>query len=157
MGTLPLAAMIGILRTSDGRREVLFPLIITNIFFSAWFRSGTTKRARRLLPVYPLVLVTAFPTAIGWARQTRLLWPASAELSAALIIQLAGHLLFAVNYPKHVLSSEIRWRSLERNVTCANAAKWINEDLPESARIGFMERQLLYLIEVPAFMIHPNI
>jgi len=151
------AAAIGILRTSDGRRELLVPLIIAGIFFTVWFFSGTTQRTRHLLPVYPLVLVTAFPAAIGWARQTRLLWPASVGLSAALIIQLAGHSLFAVNYAKHVFSSETRWGFLERNVTGANAAKWINENLPESARIGFMERQLAYLIEVPAFMIHPHI
>ena len=92
------AAVIGISRTSDGRRELLVPLIIAGIFFTIWFFSGTTQRTRHLLPVYPLVLVTAFPAAIRWARQTRLLWPASAGLSAALIIQLTGHSLFTVNY-----------------------------------------------------------
>ena len=151
------AAAIGILRTSGGRRELLVPLIIAGIFFTVWFFSGTTQRSRHLLPIYPLVLVTAFPVAIRWAQQTRLLWPASVGLSAALIIQLAGHSLFAVNYVKHVFSLETRWDFLERNVSGANAAKWINENLPKSAKIGFMERQLAYLIEVPAFMMHPNI
>tara|TARA_B100000676_G_scaffold312137_1_gene384908 strand:+ start:1570 stop:3504 length:1935 start_codon:yes stop_codon:yes gene_type:complete len=152
------AAVIGILRTSDGRRELLVPLIIAGIFFTIWFFSGTTQRTRHLLPVYPLVLATAFPAAIGWARQTRLLWPASAGLSAALIIQLTGHSLFTVNYARHVFSSETRWEFLERNVTGANAAKWINENFRENARIGFMgERQLAFLIEVPSFMIHPHI
>ena len=151
------AAAIGILRKSDRRRELLIPLIIAGIFFTVWFFSGTTQRTRHLLSVYPLVLVTAFPAAIGWAQETRLLRPTSVGLSAALFIQLAGHSLFAVNHAKHVFSSETRWGFLDRNVNGANAAQWINENLSESARIGFMERQLAYLIEVPSFMIHPHL
>ncbi len=151
------AAAIGILRKSDRQRELLVPLIIAGIFFTVWFFSGTTQRTRHLLPVYPLVLVTAFPAAIGWAQETRLLRPTSVGLSAALLIQLAGHSVFSVNYAKHVFSSETRWGFLDRNVNGANAAQWINENLPESARIGFMERQLAYLIEVPSFMMHPHI
>ena len=150
------AAFIGILRTSDRRRELLVPLFIAGIFFTVWFFSGTTQRTRHLLPIYPLILVTTFPVAIALMQQMRLTRPMVIGLGAALIIQLTGHAVFSTNYAKYILRSEASTDFLERNVPHANAAKWINDNLADNAKIGFMERQLAYLIKIPAFMIHPH-
>ena len=32
--------------------------------FTVWFFSGTTQRTRHILPIYPLILLVAFPAAI---------------------------------------------------------------------------------------------
>jgi len=151
------ATVIGIIRTTDRRQKILLPLIIAGIFFTVWFFSGTTQRTRHLLPVYPLILLAAFPVAVGFVQHMRLVRPMAVGLGAALIIQLTGHALFSVNYARYAFSPETRTRFIDRNVPGANAADWINENLAEGAKIGFMKRQLAYLINIPAFMIHPNL
>ena len=151
------AAIAGIATATDRRREALIALTIAAIFFTLWFFSGTTQRTRYLLPLYPLVLLAIFPAAVLWAKQIRIVWPMAAGLGAVVIIQLAGHGLFAVNPAKYVFTAETREKFLHRNVPGANAAQWINANLPKDAKIGFMNRQLAYLINVPAFMIHPHV
>ena len=151
------AAVIGILRTKDSRRELLIPLVIAAVFFTVWFFSGTTQRTRHLLPVYPLILLVMFPAAVRLVQQFHLIWPFTAGMAAALIIQLAGHGLFTLNYARHAFGPESRTGFLDRNVPGANAAYWINEHLADDAKIGFMNRQLAYLIKIHAFMIHPHI
>jgi hypothetical protein len=150
------AAVLGTILRADRRREILLPLIIAGIFFTIWFFSGTTQRTRHLLPVYPLILLATFPVAVGFVGQMRLVWPMAAGLGATLIIQFLGTTIFTSNYASYALSAESRTSFLNRNVPGANAAKWINENLSDGTKIGFMNRQLAYLINIPAFMIHPH-
>ena len=129
-------------------------LIIAGIFFTVWFFSGTTQRTS------PYGISAGIGHSVSGSYRMGTTDAFSARKRGAecrINHQLTGHSLFTVNYAKHIFSSETRWGFLERNVSRANAAKWINENLPESVRIGFTERQLAYLIEVPAFMIHPDI
>jgi hypothetical protein len=151
------AFVAAIMSSTDRRRETFVPLAVTAVFFTVWFFSGTTQRTRHLLPIYPLFLLVAFPAAIAWIKRTGLTFPMAAGLSITLAIQLAGHGLFTVNAGKYTFSAESRESFLRRNVPGANAALWINANLTEKAKIGFMNRQLAYLISKPAFMIHPHI
>jgi len=80
----------------------------------------------------------------------------AAGISVILCVQVAGQILFTVNYAKFVFSGESRMGFLERNVAGANAAFWINSELPTGAKLGFMFRGLAYLIERPSFMLHPQ-
>lgn len=150
------AAVIGVLQTPDRRGELLIPLLVAVIFFTVWFFSGTTQRTRHILPIYPLILLVAFPAAINWARKARLHRAAFTGLSAVLVIQLVGHSIFSSSYASAIFNSETRSGFLSRNVSGVNAANWINKNLGDRAKIGFTERQLAFLIEIPSFMIHPH-
>ena len=150
------AAIMGVLHTPNKRVELLIPWMIAAIFFTVWFFSGTTQRTRHILPIYPLILLTAFPAAISWAKKARVHRTAFAGIGAVLVIQLAGHSVFSANYATAIFNSETRLGFLSRNLSGVNAANWINKNLGDRAKIGFTERQLAFLIEIPSFMLHPH-
>lgn len=153
---VPLA-IYAMLRPEGRRREFMVPLAIACIFFTVWFFSGTAQRTRHLLPVYPLVLIGLFPLAVIVARHTSLAFPLVAGVSAVVAIQITGQLVFGLNYVNHVFSGETRQEFHLRNVPGANSAHWINHALPANGRIGFMNRQLGYLLTPPRYMMHPHL
>ena len=150
------AVAIGIMNSNERRREILIPLVVASIFFTVWFFSGTTQRTRHLLPVYPLILLTVYPMAVRFTQQMRLERAMIAGLGATLIIQLTGHTIYTTNYAHFALTSETRAQFLERNVPGSNVAHWANDNLRKNIKLGFMNRQLAYLLKIPAFMIHPH-
>lgn len=153
---LPVS-IAGLLRRDLRRSDFTIPLLIAFIFFTVWFFSATTQRTRHLLPVYPLVLLGFYPVAVILARQITLARALAVGLGAVITVQLAGQAVFSYNYAKHILSSETRAQFLARNVPGAESADWINHNLPPGAKIAFTNRQLAYLIERPAFTMHPHI
>jgi hypothetical protein len=153
---LPLA-VAGLCRADLRRREYIIPLAIAFIFFTVWFFSGTTQRTRHLLPIYPLVLIGLFPVAVFIAGRASLVNPLAVAIALTLAVQLGGQAIFSVNYARHIFSAETRVQFHVRNVPGANAAQWINRELPPGAKLGFMNRQLAYLIQRPAYMMHPHI
>ena len=153
---LPLA-IAGLLRPELRRREIIAPLAVAFIFFSVWFFSGTAQRSRHLLPIYPLVLLSLFPLAFGIARRANMMTPLVAGLGATLAIQIAGQSVFGLNYINHVFSGETRTQFYERNVPGANSAAWLNREFPADGKLGFMNRQLSYLLKPPRYLMHPHI
>lgn len=153
---LPVAAA-GLWRRDIRRWDFTIPLLIAFAFFTVWFFSGTAQRTRHLLPVYPLILLGFYPVAIMLVRQSGLKLPLAAGIGVAISFQLAGQAVFSYNYARYVLSAETRTQFLFRNVPGATSADWINRNLPEGAKIAFMNRQLAYLIERPAFSMHQHI
>jgi len=151
------AAMAGLCNRNLWRSDFAIPLLIAVEFFTVWFFSGTAQRTRHLLPIYPLLLLGLYPLAVGLARQANLVRPLTAGVAAAVALQLAGQAIFSFNYVQHVFSPETRPQFLARNVPGATSADWINRNLPAGAKIAFMNRQLAYLIERPAFSMHPHI
>ena len=151
------AVVIGIMKSSERRRRILIPLVVASIFFTVWFFSGTTQRTRHLLPIYPLLLLSVYPMAVRFVQQMRLERPMIAGLGATLIIQLTAHTIYTANYASFALTSETQTQFLYRNVSGSNAAHWANENLQKNIKLGFMNRQLAYLIKIPAFMIHPHL
>jgi hypothetical protein len=153
---LPLS-IVGMFRLDRRQRELLVPIIIAAIFFTVWFFSGTAQRTRHLLPIYPLIILGLFPVAAMVAQQSRLVFPLAAGLAAILSIQLTGQAVFSKNFVEHAFTSESRAAFYRRNVADANAAQWLNGNLPAQAKVGYMVRHIAYLIERPAFKIHHHI
>ena len=150
-------AVVGLMRPECRRRELIVPLAISCIFFTVWFFSGTAQRTRHLLPIYPLVLIGFSSLAVIVARRMSLLIPLAAGISAVVAIQIAGQLVFGVNYATYVFSSETRNEFRQRNVPGGNSARWVNHGLPANGKVGFMNRQLAYLMTVPHYMMHPHL
>lgn len=139
------------------RFEFALPILIAALFFTVWFFSGTTQRTRHLLSIYPLLIAGAFPLAVFGARRFGLGLPLAAGLCGVLAIQLAGHAVFTVNFARYVFTHETKAAFLARNVPGADSAAWVNANLPAGGKVAFMNRQQAYLIDVPAFMLHPYI
>ena len=150
-------AILGLIPKDPQRHHFLVPLIIVGIFYTVWFFSGTTQRTRHLLSVYPLLLFAMYPAAIAGVSKWRLQWPLAVGLGAIIVIQLAGQGVFTLNYAQHIYYGESRAAFFDRNVPGANSARWINQNLSEETKTGFMNRQLAYLIKRPAYMMHPHI
>lgn len=153
---LPLA-LYGLIKADHRHRDFIVPVAIAAIFFTIWFFSGTAQRTRHLLPIYPLVLMVWFPLAVLVAQRCRLVFPVATGLAAILSIQLVGQAVFSKNFVEYVFTSETRAAYYRRNVADANAAQWLNENLPPNAKVGYITRQIAYLIERPAFKIHHHI
>lgn len=126
-------------------------LVVAGIFFTVWFFSGTTHRARHLMPVFPLVLVAVYLFAYDAVAQRGLRRPFWAAVYLGIFMQLSGQLVFSVNYAKYVLTGENRQAFLERNVTGANAVFWINENVAPGAKVAFFNRELGYLFDLPSW------
>jgi 4-amino-4-deoxy-L-arabinose transferase-like glycosyltransferase len=126
-------------------------LAVAGIFFTVWFFSGTTHRARHLVPVFPLVLFSVYLFAHEVVAQRGLLRLFWAAVYLAVFIQLTGQLVFSANYAKHILTGESRQAFLERNVTGANAVFWINKNVAPGAKVAYFNRELGYLLDLPSF------
>ena len=98
-----------------------------------------------------------FPLAVGIARRVCLVRPLVVGVTATLAIQIAGQSVFGLNYINYVFSGETREQFYERNVPGANSAAWLNREFPEGGKLGFMNRQLAYLLTPPRYMMHPHI
>lgn len=153
---LPLA-VIGLVCPELRRREFIIPFAISFVFFSVWFFSGTAQRSRHLLSIYPLVLIALFPLADAVARRAFLSTPLAVGIGVTTAIQIAGQSVFGLNYVTYVFSSETREHFYERNVPGANAASWLNREFPKDGKLGFMNRQISYLLTMPRYMMHPHI
>ena len=154
---LPLAAYgaYRIWRKNGVKSDYFMFILICSIFYTIWFFFGSTLRIRHLLPVYPLLLVAFHSLAAEGADNAALSRPFGAAIYLALAIQIAGQIVFSANYAKYVFSGETRQGFLERNVGGANAAFWINEHLSPSDKVGFVNRELAYLFDVPSFFVVP--
>ena len=153
---LPLA-IAGVCGAGNRRRDYIFPLSIAFIFFTVWFFSGTAQRTRHLLPIYPLILIGLFPAAVAFAQRASLVTPLVGAIAITFAVQLGGQAIFTFNFARYVFSGETREQFHARNVPGANAVYWINRELPPGAKVGFMNRQLAYLIDRPNFMMHPHL
>ena len=70
------------------------------------------------------------------------------------VLQLGGQALFTWSYAKYLFSDETRNAFLERSVIGFAPIPWINTHLTSSDRIYFFERNLNYLLDVPAHYGH---
>ena len=131
--------------------ELFMFLGVAGLFFTIWFFSGTTHRARHLVPVFPLVLIPVYMFAHDAVARRQWFRPFWVAVYLGVFLQLAGQLVFSVNYAKYVLTGESRQDFLERNVTGANAIFWINRNAPAGAKVAIFNRELAYLLDLPSF------
>jgi len=78
-----------------------------------------------------------------------------ALFAATLLIQTAGHGLFALNYFKYQAVDADRQAFLMRNVKGFGAVPWINANLKTSDRIYIQHRQLRFYLKIPSFFGSP--
>lgn len=119
---------------------------IAALFYATWFLSGSSQRIRHLVPLYPLVLIILVVGASRFASARGLAPILGSGLAAILVIQLAGHSVFALNYARYWFTKETREEFLSRNVARFAPVPWINRNLHATDKILVTERQLTYHI-----------
>ena len=78
-----------------------------------------------------------------------------AAVLATLLIQTAGHGVFALNYLKFLGRGETRQAFLTRNVSGFPGVPWINANLKKTDKVYIHQRQLRYYLSVPSFFGSP--
>ena len=130
------------------------PAAVALAFYTLWFFSDVSQLIRHLLPVYAVLVVCLTVAASRWAEERRLLRPLAAAAGLAILVQLGGHAVFALNYARYVFSDESREAFLRRNVSRFAPVPWVNANLTENDRILLVYTPLLYLLEVPYYSAH---
>jgi len=123
---------------------------IAFMFYVVWFFGGGSQRIRHLVPVLPLFLVCVTVAAQRLTAEGRFRAPLLAAILAALLIQTAGHGVFALNYLKFLGRGETREAFLIRNVSGYPGVPWINATLKTTDKIYIHQRQLRYYLTVPS-------
>ena len=130
------------------------PAAITLVFYTLWFFSGASQHIRHLLPVYTVLIVCLTVAASRWAEAHTLVRPLAAAVGLAILVQLGGHGVVALNYARYVLTDESREDFLRRNVSRFAPVPWINANLTQNDRILLVYTPLVYLLEVPNYSAH---
>ena len=128
---------------------------IALVFYGLWFFSATSQRVRHLLPVYPLALICLAAAAARWADRPARRLPLVAATALTVAIQLGAQTLYGLNFAHHVFSREQREEFLLRTVSRYQPVPWINRTLAAGDKILVLERQLVFLLDVPLFFAHP--
>lgn len=117
-------------------------------FYVLWFFIGPSQRVRHLLPLMPVGLIAATVAARHWARDAR---HVAVAVAVTVPLQLGVHGLFSMSYLRHVLGGEDNEAFHLRTVLHYPPVPWINAHLNSSDRVLLLDRQLVYLIDVPTF------
>jgi len=121
-----------------------------------WFFLGPSQRVRFFLPIYPLLLfVFAASISRALTYMPPLKYPVGLAFAGVIIIQIAGHAVFSVNYIKRAVQSESRDMFITRNVGRYPAIQFINKNLDSTRKVLMPFRGLVYLADVPVFYSHP--
>ena len=132
----------------------LVALTALSLFYALWFLSGSSQRVRHLTPLYPVALLTCAYLATRWSESAKTKWPLIVAAILTLGIQMAGHGASSFNYARYIFTGESRDAFYERNVSGYGAVKWINDHLTGADKIMFVNRQLNYLLNIPAYWAH---
>lgn len=125
--------------------------LIGLLFYGLWFFTGSSQRARHLLPILPLFLICTAVVAEKISRGSSLRTPLIAVFAVTILLQTGGASLFAKKFLDHLTSGETRDAFLRKNVRSYAAVSWINANLKQSDRILLEERQLQYFFRIPYF------
>jgi len=134
----------------------LVALIVLSVFYVLWFLGGSSQRVRHLTPLYPVALLACAYLATRWSESAKVTWPLVLAAMLTLGIQMAGHGASSLNYARHIFADESRDAYYQRNISGYGAVKWINDNLKDTDKVMFVNRQLHYLINVPSYYGHPS-
>ncbi|MCH7935552.1 MAG: glycosyltransferase family 39 protein [Proteobacteria bacterium] len=153
----PFAAL-GLWRFRDRVRKspLLTYALLAFLFYVLWFFFGGSQRIRHLLPVLPLFLISATVAAERLTAGGAYRGPLMASVAAVVVLQMAGHGLFALNYVKYLIQDTSREAFLNRNVNAYAAVPWINANLKKTDRIFILRRQLRYYLQISNFYGSPH-
>lgn len=130
----------------------LLPAALTVIvFYGIWFFSGSSQRARHLVPIYPVALMLMGIAAGRWAGVGGAAKPLYAAVTLTLGLQMAGHGVSSLNYIRHIFTGESKEAFLLRNLAGYDSARLINGHLGPTDKILITTRQLSYYIDVPYY------
>ena len=148
----PFAAL-GLWRFRERVRKspLLTYALLAFLFYVLWFFFGGSQRIRHLLPVLPLLLISVSVAAERLTAGGAYRGPLMASMAAVVVLQMAGHGLFALNYVKYLIQDTGREAFLNRNVNAYAAVPWINANLKKTDRIFILQRQLRYYLQIPNF------
>jgi hypothetical protein len=130
--------------------ELLTVGVILAGIYSLWFFFGPSQRVRHLLVLLApaLIILTAAARTLPGLRA-----PLMAAFAATLALQMAGAGVFSIKFLRGL--GQDRETFLSANVAGYEAARWISANLPAQSRVGTGERQLMYLLDRPSFLLHP--
>ena len=124
------------------------------LHYALWFFTGSSQRLRHLLPVYPMVVLCVTVAAARLRDRAAFRRPMVGVLVFSIALQLAAQAIFTLNHGRYWMAGESRRAFLERNVPGYGLVPWLNANLKGDDRVLLAQRQLLYLIEGPAFFAH---
>ncbi len=130
-------------------RTGVLPVMALVVFLYALlhFFGGVPQRVRFFAPLYPVALICVSVAAARWAMQARATAPLVAGAGFCLALQLAGQLVFGIDFARHAASGESRNDFLTRTVSMAGMVPWLNDNLTRDDRVLVFNRQLLYLLD----------
>jgi hypothetical protein len=130
--------------------------LIAIIFYGLWFLTGSSQRIRHLLPVWPLLMAGGITAAARLAGENLSVKRALALATGlTLLLQLAGHAVFARPFIAHLLSGESREAFLVRAVPGSEIATDLNARFATRGRVMLTHRQWLYFLDIPYHFAHP--
>jgi hypothetical protein len=146
-------AVLGLWRFRDRIRKspLLTYALLAFLFYVLWVFFGSSQRIRHLLPVLPLFLIPLTVAAERLTAEGAYRGPLMASVTAVVVLQMAGHGLFALNYVKFLTQDTSREAFLNRNVNAYAPVPWINANLKKTDRIFIFHRQLRYYLRIPNF------
>ena len=160
LGPLPLLlppfALAGCwLKRRQLSASALLPVVLGLVgIYSLWFLLGPSQRLRHLLPLLaPALIVMTAAAQRSSLVLPGLRTPLMAAFAVTLAVQISGTGVFSVKFLRGL--GQDRDTFLSHNVAGYDAVRWINANLPANARIGTLERQILYLMDPPSFLLHP--
>jgi len=128
--------------------------VVTFAYYVLWFVTGSSQRVRHLLIVYPMLVACFLFATTRWSTRSGASHPIAFAIALILVLQIGGQVVYAASYLRHVASGEERTTFLSRNVIGYDVVPWINMNLRSTDKILVIERQLVYLIDVPVFYAH---
>jgi hypothetical protein len=162
-GPLPLLLIPFVLAGMWQFRKRLFrsPLAIIGLialgFCVLWFWSGTSQRARHILPIYPLALLCSLVLAQRWAARNAIFTLVATAVGLTIAVQMGAQTLQTWNYLPHAFGAETREAFLARNANYYPVAHWINKNLGPNDKVLTSANELIYQIDVPVYHAHPVI
>lgn len=153
---IPFAAVVAWRARRDIARSELWAMAaVCLLFYVAWFLIGPSQRLRHLLPLLPIAMVVLAASARRWAAEAGCGAAVALALGATIAIQGAGEIVYAKRYVERAVGGESRESFLARSVAGYPAVSWVNAHLAKDSRVTTDIRQLVYLLNVPAFYAHP--
>lgn len=136
-----------------GASGLLPVMLILIAIYSLWFFFGPSQRVRHLLVLLaPILILMTVASQRATLVLPMLQRPLMAVFAATLALQMAGVGVFSLKFLRNL--GVDRDTFLAANVAGYGAVHWINANLPAGSRVGTGERQVMYLLDRPGFLLH---
>ena len=145
---LPFAIAAAIrFRRQIFHHELLIFVVISGVFYSLWFFSGTSQRIRHLLPILPLVLICFTVAANKFLSSFNCTKPLGVGVALIIFFQIGVQSVFSIKTINYLYVKETREAFLERTVNWYEPVRWVNKNLSRSSKILSEMRWYSYLLK----------